>query len=321
MKDSLTLRNFRGPNGRYVRPSGGSDTQVVANQIHSDSDMSAWTATPQPTVSALQESDRSTELSPLAVSDPIQDRGDPGNRPQPTSARRARGLPRAKEARCKRAGSPSFLGESWYASYVMRGSAPDQTDFHRSIDECNETLRKVSRDTHSRGMEPISRESDSQSLPPRNLVDRLINAYFDRFHAFCPIMEKAWFYSSVEDGTLSGTLLRSVLFVASIHCDLQILHLMGHTTRWEASNDLFIKANASFDADGESDRTSMVLSSYLLHYWFGSPNNYRDSHWWLAAAIRSAQCMGYHRSTKNSKMPAKEKSRWSRIWWCLYVSE
>lgn len=94
---------------------------------------------------------------------------------------------------------------------------------------------------------------------------------------------------------------------------------MGHSTRWDANNHLFTKASTSFDADRESDGTNRVLS-YLLHYWFGSPNTYRDSHWWLAAAIRSAQCMGYHRSTKNSKIPAKVKSRWKRIWWCLYVS-
>jgi hypothetical protein len=152
-------------------------------------------------------------------------------------------------------------------------------------------------------------------------MDRLIHAYFDRFHTFCPIVGKEPFAASLHDGTVSGTLLRCVLFVASLHCDVEILHVMGHSTRLDANSDLFNKASTSFDEDTQSDRTSMVLSSYLLHYWFGNPTSYRDAHWWLAAAIRSAQCMGYHRSTKDSQMPPQERLRWKRIWWCLYVSE
>ncbi|KAL2674278.1 hypothetical protein Neosp_012729 [[Neocosmospora] mangrovei] len=99
------------------------------------------------------------------------------------------------------------------------------------------------------------------------------------------------------------------------------LELSFDVTRFDANSDLFSKASASFDEDTQSDRTSMVLSSYLLHYWFGNPTSYRDSHWWLAAAIRSAQCMGYHRSTKDSQMPPQQRLRWKRIWWCLYVSK
>ncbi|KAM5341512.1 hypothetical protein ACJ41O_014543 [Fusarium nematophilum] len=216
---------------------------------------------------------------------------------------------------------PSFVGESWYASYVMRGYAPGHTSFHRPIDDCNETVQSVSRDSHpqSNPRRSLPRgRTDLSDLPPPNLLERLVKAYFDRFHAFCPIVTKRSFFASLHDGSISGTLLRSVLFVASLHCDLEILHLMGHSTRLDANDDLFTRASTSFNEDRESDRTNMVLSSYLLHYWFGNPTTYRDSHWWLAAAIRSAQCMGYHRSTRNSQMPPEEKSQWKRIWWCLY---
>lgn len=206
----------------------------------------------------------------------------------------------------------------------MRGYKPGHTSLHRPIDDINETVQSVSRDAlqanSPRRPVPSRERTDLSDLPSLNLTDRLIKAYFDRFHAFCPILVKRSFFSTLSDGSISGTLLRSVLFVASIHCDMETLHLMGYSIRLDANNDLFTKASASFDADRESDRTNMVLSSYLLHYWFGNPTTYRDAHWWLAAAIRSAQCMGYHRSTKNTQMPPEEKSRWKRIWWCLYVS-
>ncbi|KAF5656456.1 cutinase transcription factor 1 beta [Fusarium circinatum] len=220
---------------------------------------------------------------------------------------------------------PSVVGESWYASYVMRGYTPGHNSVHRRIDECNETVQSVTRDTtrESACSRPtLPREKTSLSdLPSPDLVDRLIKVYFDRFHAFCPILGRKYFLASLEDGTMSGTLLRSVLFVASIHCDPELLHVMGYSTRWDANNALYNKASAAFDADRESSRTHMILSSYLLHYWFGSPTAYRDCYWWLAAAIRSAQCTGYHRSTRNSKMAPEERSRWKRIWWCLYIRD
>lgn len=220
---------------------------------------------------------------------------------------------------------PSVVGESWYASYVMRGYTPGHNSVHRPIGECNETVQSVTRDTRresvcSRPSLPLEK-TGLADLPSPDLVDRLIKVYFDRFHAFCPILGKKYFLSSLDDGAMSGTLLRSVLFVASLHCNPEVLHLMGYSTRWDANNALYNKASAAFDADRESSRTHMILSSYLLHYWFGSPTAYRDCHWWLAAAIRSAQCTGYHRSTKNSKMSPEERSRWKRIWWCLYVSK
>ncbi|KIL94259.1 hypothetical protein FAVG1_02822 [Fusarium avenaceum] len=220
---------------------------------------------------------------------------------------------------------PSVVGESWYASYVMRGYTPGHNSVHRPIGDCNETVQSIScdktRDGASSKPSQPRQKPGLEDLPSPELVNRLIEVYFDRFHAFCPIFERKYFFTSLHEGKMSETLLRSVLFVASLHCDLEVLHLMGHSTRLDANHELFTKASASFDLDRESSRMHMILSSYLLHYWFGNPTAYRDCHWWLAAAIRSAQCTGYHRSTSNSQMPPEERRRWKCIWWCLYVRD
>ncbi|SCN97666.1 related to cutinase transcription factor 1 beta [Fusarium fujikuroi] len=191
---------------------------------------------------------------------------------------------------------PSVVGESWYASYVMRGYTPGHNSVHRPIKECNETVQSVTRDTRRESVcsrPSLPREKTTLSdLPSPDLVDRLIKVYFDRFHAFCPILGRKYFLSSLSDGTMS-----------------EVLHLMGYSTRWDANNALYNKASTAFDADRDSSRIHMILSSYLLHYWFGSPTAYRDCHWWLAAAIRSAQCTGYHRSTRNSKMSHEESDK------------
>ncbi|PTD07899.1 D-lactate dehydrogenase [cytochrome], mitochondrial [Fusarium culmorum] len=220
---------------------------------------------------------------------------------------------------------PSVVGESWYASYVMRGYTPGHSSVHRPIGECNETVQDV---TFATGANDVSRNLPQpqdkpglSDLPRPDIVDSLIKAYFDRFHTFCPILSKRSFFTSIHEGTVSATLLRSILFVASLHCDLEVLHRMGHSTRLDANHTLFSNASASFDIDRDSTRLDMILSSYLLHYWFGNPTAYRDCHWWIAAAIRSAQCTGYHRSTSNSQMCSEQRSRWKRIWWCLYVRD
>jgi hypothetical protein len=219
---------------------------------------------------------------------------------------------------------PSVVGESWYASYVMRGYTPGHSSVHRPIGDCNETVQDVTcakgTDETSSNLSQTQHKPGPSDLPRPELVDALIKAYFERFHTFCPILSKRSFFTSIHEGTVSATLLRSVLFVASLHCDQGVLHRMGHSTRLDANHKLFTNASASFDMDRESTRLDMILSSYLLHYWFGNPTAYRDCHWWIAAAIRSAQCTGYHRSTSNSQMCSEQRARWKRIWWCLYVS-
>jgi hypothetical protein len=202
----------------------------------------------------------------------------------------------------------NFVGESWYASYVLAHSntTTGHSEMHRAREQPYSSKVRT----------PIPAD-----LPPQHLLERLLEAYFTRFHVFCPIVDRVPFLETVREGTVSITLLRSILFVASIHCAPETFHLMGYSTRMDAEDGLFSKACASFDADHTSDRTTMVLSSYLLHYWFGKPTHYRDSLWWLAMSIRSAQCMGYHRSTKDSRMAASDRSRWKRIWWCLYIRD
>lgn len=214
------------------------------------------------------------------------------------------------------ASKASYVGESWYANYVISRSAVNHAELHRPLDRRSSgpspgTVQTVT----------ASQKRSKSDFPPQNLIEHLVEAYFTRFHVYCPILDKPKFLQTLAEQTVSTTLLRCVLFVASIHCESNLYHALGHSSRLEATDDLFRKACAAFDAETEDDRTTMILSSYLLHYWFGKPTKYRDSLWWLASAIRSAQCMGYHRSTTHSKLNAQEKSYFKVLWWCLYIRD
>lgn len=210
-----------------------------------------------------------------------------------------------------------YVGESWYASYVLNLSASgaEQFDHQRPL-QLRQTApaQQLNEDETSGGT-----GASTPHLPPSYLVEQLVEDYFSRFHILCPILDRPAFLQSVQDGSVSPTLLRCVMYVASIHCKMQTLHRLGFSSRVDAGDELFGQACAAFDADRSSDRLTLVQSSYLLHYWFGDPTMYRDARWWLAAAIGLAQRMGLHRRSRTSTHVDAQQGR--RVWWCLYVSQ
>ena len=228
----------------------------------------------------------------------------------------------------RRARTASFFGESWYASFLLRVTNNDHNQLHQHVTEHpriakdqrdDDTVEDDAQEGHepaeSSGLRPLH-----SHIPTQDVRDTLIRVYFSRFHVLFPILDKSSFLSSLENGSLSQTLLGCVLFVASIHCDLDTIPLMGYLTRADAGDALFNAAKTSFDAETDVDRVTMLQCAFLLHYWWGQPTNFRDSLWWLATAIRSAQCMGMHRSMRDSRMSQRSKQHWRRLWWCLYVS-
>ncbi|KAJ9632959.1 hypothetical protein H2204_007527 [Knufia peltigerae] len=206
--------------------------------------------------------------------------------------------------------------ESWYVSYILHTTNNEQP-----------LLNNPSNRSHH-GHHPanpqearMSNNAVRQLLPPLNLIDAMIDAYFAHFHAFCPLLDEAQVRLSLREQCLPTVLLRCMLFVASIHCEMALLREMGYNDRVEAEDSLFNKAKAAFDTDVETDSMTMLCSSYLLHYWSGRPSIFKDSIWWLAGAIRGAQSMGLHRSMRESNAPTPQKRLWRKIWWLLYIRD
>ncbi|OJJ02046.1 hypothetical protein ASPVEDRAFT_655161 [Aspergillus versicolor CBS 583.65] len=213
-----------------------------------------------------------------------------------------------------RQASPPIWGESWYLSYVIQTTNSDQDCLYRPIQDDQGNNAVVGRDHR-----PAS--TSGHPLPPAELVNDLLRGYFAIFHPFCPILDREAFLASVSDGSVSKVLLRCVLFIASIHCDLKTIHLLGYSGRIDVEDDLFSSAKAAFDGEQESDRLVMLLCSYLLHYWSGSASQSRDSLWWLAGTIRSAQCMQMHRKAQHRNVQPERERMWRRIWWLLYIRD
>lgn len=218
-------------------------------------------------------------------------------------------------------GSISHFGESWFLSFVLNHMNRDFRQPHRALE------RAATQHAWTRGQSrnisaqlPNIRETLPDDLPSGQLIHSLLGAYFSRFHLFCPILDKRLIWESLDDLSISVTLLRCIIFIATVHCDFELVGQLGYKSRLEAGDDLWNKANAAMENDRESDRVTLMLCSYLLHYWWGQPTRFNDSLWRLAGVIRSAQGLGMHRSASQSRLDQDTKRRWKRIWWVLYVS-
>lgn len=222
----------------------------------------------------------------------------------------------------------SYMGESWFLSFVLHNTNNEATSRHRSVRPSSAVHHESSRisdycyesPTHATRPAEISYNTPLPESLSEDICDQLLDAYFSYFQPLCPIIDKDPFLESVHARTISRTLLLSVCFIASVHCDMNVLQSLGYQTRVQAGDDLFSKADQALTNDTDSDRITIMISSYLLHYWWGKPVKFDDSLWRLSGVIRSGQCLGMHHSTANSHMGMGVRKRWKRLWWLLYVS-
>lgn len=86
------------------------------------------------------------------------------------------------------------------------------------------------------------------TLPPKNVLDRMISAYFNYFHPVYPILSRARFYQqygTVLSGGVPMLLLWGMLYVSTTLCSLDDLKSAGFRTRFEALRSFCIRGKVS----------------------------------------------------------------------------
>jgi len=209
-------------------------------------------------------------------------------------------------------GTMTYLGESWHLAWAV-GSEMKTAPLHRPhlyLGDEKEINHRLNKELWERG---------AYMLPRSEVRDRLIAEYFRICHPCYPILDKRKFLHSIKTNTFSHILIQSVLMVAATHCDLSILQNAGYIQRREAVEIFYKRARSLFDGDVEPDKMINMQSMFLLQFWWRAPSDQRDPLWWLGGAIRLAQTMGLHRSSRDSPMGMDIRRIWKRAWWCLYV--
>ncbi len=132
--------------------------------------------------------------------------------------------------------------------------------------------------------------------PPDEALERLLVAYLEHFHPAFPVIERTDFSSARQAQRQSHLVLNAVLMIAVTLCDSETLKILGCDDRHVARTTFFKQARALYDADAEPHKINNICGVFLMSFWWGGPNDQKDSWHWLGIAIGLAQSLGLHRT-------------------------
>lgn len=223
--------------------------------------------------------------------------------------------PKFARAPIKEAGRVAYLGESSNLSLLVH-------DRHGTSDVVHYPLPDTVKGTRARANElddlelRILHERGAFLLPPRQLCDELVEAFFTWIAPVVPVINRSKFMRRYRDpkNPPSLLLLQAILLAGSRVCtNPQLMDVNGSTT--PAAMTFYKRAKALFDANYEDDRVTIVQSLILMGwYWEGPEGKMRERaeiaitarsdiasdvtknvFYWSRVAIIVAQGSGMHR--------------------------
>ncbi|KAA8570118.1 hypothetical protein EYC84_002450 [Monilinia fructicola] len=169
----------------------------------------------------------------------------------------------------------------------------------------------------------ILRKRGALELPPRDLCEELIHAYFKWIAPVVPIIPRTWFMKRWHDlnNQPSLLLLQAVLLAGSRVCTTPLM-LDANGSPIPAATTFYKRAKALYDADYEEDRVVIVQALILLGWYWEEPGVVTKTvFYWNGLATTIAQGFGMHRNPSGSRLSPADKRLWKRIWWTLYTRD
>lgn len=197
----------------------------------------------------------------------------------------------------------AFLGESFSLTYVVNHVlAPCLSDashfpmrLHFPVNQPNGGRNRPRSEVIRQQYEHL-REHSSLYLPPQAVLGRLLTCFFDSFHPGFPILDRELFLQDVASGEASLLVLSSVLMIAVTICTEDSLHLPDGASRHNARSVYYRQAKSLYDADQEPDKFQTIASVFYMSFWWGGPDEQKDSWHWLGIASSLASSLGMNRS-------------------------
>ncbi|THX16270.1 hypothetical protein D6D13_01926 [Aureobasidium pullulans] len=249
--------------------------------------------------------------------------------------------PKFARAPIKEAGRVAYLGESSNLSLLVH-------DKHGNSDVVHYPLPENVRGARARMNEldelelRILHERGAFLLPPRQLCDELVDAFFTWIAPVVPVIDRNKFMRRYRDpkNPPSLLLLQAILLAGSRVCtNTQLMDANGSTT--PAAMTFYKRAKALYDANYEDDRVTIVQAVILMGwYWEGPEGKMREIgevprecqsdiasdvtknvFYWSRVAVVIAQGSGMHRSVEKSQLSQQDKRLWKRIWWTLFTRD
>jgi len=212
----------------------------------------------------------------------------------------------------KEAGRVSYLGESSNLSVLTSDNRDDDAVHFSLPDEIRGTS---ARQTELDKVEvDILEKRGAFMLPPRDLCDELVEAFFQWVWPVVPVVNKTAFMKRyrLAKNPPSLLLLQAILLAGTRVCNnQQLLGTDGTTTH--AAMNFYTRAKALYDANYEDDRVTIIQSLILMGWYWEGPEGMcavstslaahshnisdvtKNVFYWTRVAIIIAQGSGMHR--------------------------
>ncbi|KAI8334368.1 fungal-specific transcription factor domain-containing protein [Chlamydoabsidia padenii] len=163
---------------------------------------------------------------------------------------------------------------------------------------------------------------DPYDLPSPRLSTILIRLYFQHFYPVLPIFYQRQLSSSLDDPAepISPLLLNAIYAVASRVCD--DVEVRSDPARPETAGEVFFeRAKCLLDSQYDIPRISTVQALLLLSS--HQQGTMKSARAWLYSgmAFRMALDLGLNRNCDHWQIPADEKERRKRVFWCSYACD
>ncbi|XXH00259.1 hypothetical protein Hte_006601 [Hypoxylon texense] len=157
---------------------------------------------------------------------------------------------------------------------------------------------------------------EATQLPPKLVVDRLLEAYFTHVNPTFPVVDEAIFmdqYRAKDPENPPSLLLLHAILLVGAHVTFD------EPDRTSMKTIFFRRAKSLFDARFERNRDTTVQAALLLTWHADGPEDVAANAWfWLGLAVRTAMGLGMHRDAENSTLVPHNKRMWRRVWWLLF---
>ncbi|PIG80449.1 hypothetical protein AARAC_001684 [Aspergillus arachidicola] len=183
------------------------------------------------------------------------------------------------------------LGESVSLSYVvevvysLKGGSTEPLKVHYPIPAS--IADRPDTNYAPRVEEPVSLQ-EALTMPPRDLADQLIQAFFRMLHPAYPVFDRQKFTQLYRQGQASPLVLQTIFFLGFTIGSEELVNRAGYSDRATARKTHYLRAKALYDADYENDRMNLVAALLLFGFWWAGPEDQKDTCHWIGFCHESA---------------------------------
>lgn len=168
-------------------------------------------------------------------------------------------------------------------------------------------------------------EKDAFTIPDQEFRDELLRTYVKIIHCYMPAINLDELLVPIirADGhePVSLLLFQAVMFASVIFVDCALLRSRGYVSRKAARKVFFNRVRLLYGLDCEPDRLALIQALLLMTYWYDSPDDEKDTWYWMGITLSLSQVLGIHRDPDTLNISLREKRLRRRIWWSCYIRD